>query len=782
MHKNGKPPTSEPTASPRSPEKAFASRLAEEQGGLTKVMRDLCSLCRLLDGHGRLGQEERQAVCAKVLDGLKAHGFVKPDEDINIPDILCKRIDDAMMETMDRVNAGEISLRQLEAESLVEAGTKIFTTRNIALVITDPDGQAEKNKTISEAVQVVRKALGWINSQSLYLAHIDIEGELVGMKIDHGKHKGYICVFCPEGEDAAVVYFKHFEHGQGKFSDNRVKFVREALTKYGLASSVSRRGMDSCDVRTIQFTAASQLEPVLETVVRLSRAVKDLDMSLSSSQQATLAAMMFGRGVTNMIEFLTSFNTRQRPSAAPERHLALAEYEKGLLEDALDEAEKLGAWADGIRERHADIRRVKDLNFSVLKLCTELQFAILGYTKDDRLVPKREIERRFTDICCGLVEMARACDGRGDSDEQGWYEQKAKELISKYDRIISACGWTLDESETAQVMGMFADRGGELEYGKVSTIEELVRLMHAKTILPCGWMQSDGNFRAENERLLMLDCIVPLSRGFTCLNIEKGEEADELETYRILNSLLKSTSVFGEDPGFAVVGADSADISMPQGKHYVEISTDLDDKNASYSLRLRYFETRYQNAENRSAYVMGMLERLGFSASREGSLIEASMRTQDRKRWAVTYRETVRLMLSVRNLDLMGAEPEHMERLFLIGFTNLNRCIGFDTDMTRGSDEGRASLYKRILANSSFCDGDKAAYTRLFVELLEYKPSRIMPLLAGFEVNELDRLFEYLYDLECEARESGDARRARKIVALENKLEKLILGKLPPKE
>ena len=784
MLKNGKPANGEPKEGSRAQDKSPSLPLAEERASLTKVMQDLVSLRGILNDQSKLGPEERQSLHMKIAEGLKAHGFTAPEDGVDSsnrpgrPDRLYEAIDRAMIETLDSVNPSEINIRQLEVGN-TDSGTKIFTSRNAAFIITDPEVRMDKSYKVREAVDAVMKAMSCIHSQSLYLAHMRIEGDLIGMQIDHGKHKGYIGVYCPECQAEAVVYFKHFEHGLGKFSGNRVAFVREALGGCGLPSSVSRRGRDSCEVRTMRHTIYK--ESVLVKLVRLSRAVKDLDMCLTTGQQASLASMMFSRGVTNMMEFLTSLKIRQMPPA--DRDPGLAEYEVKLLRESIDEMEKAESWAESIRKRHSQLRKVKDLNFSVLRLCTELQMAVLGYTKQGALVPKREIERRFAAVCLELVEMARACDGNSGTEESGWYERKAKALIEKYDTALSACGWTLSEGETERLMGMFADREGEITYENVATIGELIRLMHAKSILPPQFlMKHDRAMTSGSKELLMLDCAAPLSSGFVCLNLEEGVEADKLETYRILESLLRRTQVDCEDESFALVGADFADISMPQGKHYVEISADLDERNCCDVLHLRYFESGYPGADKRSAYVLGMLRRLGFKASHEGNLTEASMRTQDRKRWAVAYSEVVRLMLSVKDLDLGDAEPGRMERMFLSGFTYLQRCLSFEGELVGGSDEARAALYRNALSSGYICEGDRTALTGVFVGLMEYKPSRILPLLSGFSVEELDRVFEYLYDLECASRESGDAKRARKIVALENRLEKFIKEKLPPKE
>jgi hypothetical protein len=785
MHKNGKPTAAEPPVSPRTPAQAFANSLGEELGGRNKIMKDLLALKRSLAGAGNPGSESMNAALNQVRDCLKSHGFGGQDENSDNFRVQGKRIDNAMMETLECVNRAESSLSILDEANLSETGTRVIKGRHTALIITDPDRREESSETIAKVVEVVKRVMDWINSTSTYTAHMVINGELVGMQINHGKHKGYLGVFCPEGEQEAVVYFKHFEHGQGKFSGNRITFVKKALAEYGLSVTAARRGIDSTDMRMLELVKLEDLDRVVETSVRLSRAVKDLDLRLMSGNQAHLAGMLFGAGVTNMIEFLDLLGTRRRSTDSPELPLLLAEYEKELLDRFIGDAEKLDLWADGIRERHSKLREAKDLNFSVLKQCTELQFAILDHVKEGQLVPKRVVERRFNAICCDLLRMARLCDGGVDSDEPGPFEQKAQALIEKYDRILSVCGWSLDESETGQLMGMFADKGGQPELDNVCTFEELVRLMHSQIILLPIWMVVDDNARDQRGKLILLDCYEPLPTGFVCLNLEKGVEAEDLKTYEILRKLLSGLSHYGDIKSVALVGADFADISMPQGKHYVELSADLDDKNECYTLRMRYFETQYFSAEIRNAYVMKVLNTLGFSVTRTGNVTEAAMRTQDRKNWATAYREVVRLMVSMKDLDMVSWEPETLARMFSYGYTYLVESGHADKDMTHAfllhGDEAGASFYRKFMANPSLCDGDKTALTRRFAELFQFKPSKIMPILKDFSAKELDDIYEHLYDIEFAAKKAGDTKLSRKVVTLENKLEKLIGEKLPPK-
>jgi len=785
MHKNGKLTTSEPPVSPNRPGQAFANSLAEELGGRNKTMKDLLALKRTLADAGNPGTQTMNAALNKVRDVLKSHGFGGQDENSDDFRVQRKRIDNAMIETLEWVNLGEMSLSILDEANLSETGTRVIKGRHTTLIITDPDCMEEKSESIAKVVEVVKRVIDWINSTSTYAAHMVIHGELVGMRIDHGKHKGYLGVFCPEGGQEVVVYFKHYEHGQGKYSSNRITFVKKAMAEYNLELSATRRGIDSTDMRMICEVNLENLDEVVETSVRLSRAVKDLDLHLLSGNQAHLAGMLFGAGVTNMIEFLDRLRSRRRSTDFPELPLCLAEYEKELLDRFIGEAEKLDLWADGIRKQHARLREAKDLNFSVLKQCTELQFAILNYTKEGRPVPKREVERRFNAICCDLLRMAEICDGGIDPDKPGPFEQKAKALIEKYDRILSVCGWSLDESETGQLMGMFADKGDELELDKVRTFEELVRLMHSQIILLPIWMVVDANARDRSGMLILLDCYEHLPTGFVCLNLEKGVKAEELETYEVLRKLLNGLSNSDDIKSVALVGADFADISMPQGKHYVELSANLDDKNECYTLQMRYFETAYFSAEIRNAYVTKVLNSLGFSVTRTGNVTEAAMRTQDRKNWATAYREVVRLMVSMKDLDMVSWKPETLAHIFSSGFTDLVESGYADSELRRAllfrGNEEAASVYRKFMSNSSYCDGDKTALTRRFAELFRYRPSQIIPILKDFTAEELDDIYEHLYDIEFAAKKAGDAKLARKVVTLENKLEKLIGEKLPPK-
>ena len=760
--------------------KVLPGPIAEGYMGLSALFRHLLSLDHALkEAKG----EARSDAFKQALEFLKRHDFAPSDVRADQFDKILKLLDSVFEETLEKVNT--------TSPDSISARVELFDTVRIergagyVLAISDPNAEAEKNPIIARLIDAMRDELSGFKCVQQYLAHLLVYEDLVGIQIDHGMHKGYLAAFCPKDGGDVMLYFRHFEHAHSQFHTNRAAFIHDSLRSLRFHGRQFKSKHTGYDIRAMGFRDGGEWVGAFKSLVRLSRAVKDLDLALRSRRLARCAHLLFEDGVANMFETL-SFASEGKKDPQwidriinPNERIALM----SRLEDVTN-ARDIVTW---IQKRHDSIRKAKDLNFEILTEITGLQLAVQKRINQGQLVPKREVNARFPRIKKKVMEFASLCDGmREYCLSMGEFSQKAAQVLEKYEQAISGCeSWVLDDKDLAVIMGMAADKGGNLELSKVDTIEELVRFLHSRVVLSYS-LHSHGRDVNSSKNLVFLDCADEPVKKFVCLNAAKNLRLEDLEAYRILNSLLRdldSPSILGNGRVIAILGTDFVDITMPMGKHYAEITADVDEKNNCCLLRLRYIETEYQYAKNRKKYVEMILKQLGFtiepSPAQEhgnGRHLAATLRTEDSSRWSICYSELVRLMISAADLDLSGHDPETFGELFSNGFTTLKSCCLFLADFS-GSDSECVHSYGRILSNSSLCEGDKRAFTDLFMKKFGYGASRIVPLLGHFSVDELDKILVYITDLEINVREQGNKKKAGKLKRLGDKLEELVVGK-----
>jgi hypothetical protein len=752
---------------------------------VSRVLRDLLSAKKAIDGaENKEGREAAWREEDKIMRGHGLAGIPFDDKHCSPYEFLLEK---AVTEVLESVNTTDPRgfFATLMQRATSQASLK--TGDRYAVTIIDEDDALGSNELMKAALETFFYELEKSKSPDTYKAHIRIVGDVMGIQIDHGKHKGYIAVFCPDNDLPPVVLFRHFEHGQGEFSKNRVPFVKNALSTIGMRRWTEGRGDKSCKIFGIRFCNNENWRFVLSSAVRLSRAVKDLDLTLRDESSIKRASMLFMYGVTNMTEFLSILSRRTDISKYP---APLTDKEKDTYRYCLRSIGFIESEIRSVKSAHAYIREVKDLNFGILECGTRLQLLVINRRMEGGMVLKREVAAAFREIGEKVMDMARGCDSLVGRVRGAGYAKKAATIVRRYENMLSDCeSWVLDEKETMRVMGMFADRGGMLELASVDTVEELVRLMHSDLVSTVETRPVAFFSHGKDAEVCLLDESVLLKDGFVCFGLEPHTPLKDLEPYKALKSvigMLSDGDNFQNDGQVvALIGSHSADLSMPMGKHYAEITADLDDKNGCHVVGLRYIDTEYSGAQARKRYLKIALGRLGFdvlpedSESRVGHrLIKAVFRTEDRERWRTAFTELARLVLSARNLDLRGDfEPEWMADVFFKGFTEINISLLFFRNIADAAPEEAARGYRRIISNPSIGSGDRTAFTGMFIENLGYKPSSIIPLLKDFSVAELDTMMNDIFTLESRAKERHEQKKAGQLNRLMDKMDKLVTEK-----
>jgi len=664
------------------------------------------------------------------------------------------------------------------------------STPHYVLLITDPQGRIYQNGIAKTVADSIVEGLSQVRRKEPFKIHIEIRGELLAAHINDGKHKGFINALCTR--EAPAIIFKHYEHGGGKYAKNRVSYLRHILQQH-------------CGCETDFFASESALSNagnltgycrqisgfLVRNTIRAAASAKDMDISLLEGPTETEVAQgLFGRGVTNLQHFWSYARSASGLTESKVKHLArwFNPTEQALLKRYSGSRDSLESGNKNIRKALRESRRAKKLNFEILEALTQMQFNLLR-TKEGEFVPKREVVPLFESAAAKLLEMAKICDAvfpENPFEEERPYTDKAKELIREYRFVLKGIpSWVIIEEEVPQVMQMCADKGGILELKDVETIEEMVRFLHSKVLEPQRYLWALSSVRAgevEDLRVLgggVVDASIP---NFVCIDVEEklpGVRANRI--YRILAGQVAragegSARMKDGKTAVAIIGKDFADISLPMGKHYAEININLDNKNHTYVVGMRYVDTE---GGARLDYLSGVLGNLGFEASQEnGRVLKARFSTGEKKKLEYAYAELLRLNFSSANLDLHGGFPaEYAIELSEDGFTHIRNASNRLNDIAGKPWKERRDNYMRLLNMNIMGPGDKAAFADIFLDELGYRPSLIGSVMAERSIQENDNLLWALVGLEEGEAEAGRIAKVRRIKQIVEELERVMDNK-----
>jgi len=737
-------------------------------------------------------EENRRAAIEEVNEILKSRRLFGP-EDLLDPDAVfgngrkLRRHILSMMELANRTNSVRSVLESPDALASVSFQK---TTPHYVLLISDPEGRLSQNPIAKMVVDSLLEGLGQVrrgNAEPLKM-HIQIKGELLGVHINDGKHRGFINALCT-GEAPAFI-FKHYEHGGGKYAKNRVKYLENILRHCcGCETDFFRPETTSSTSKgNLVGYCRGVSDWLLRDTMRAAASAKDMDLSLLEGPTETEVAQdLFKRGVTNLQHFWSYARSARGIDGSKAKHLGrwFNPAEQALLKRYSETRDALESGNQAIRRALRKSRQAKKLNFEILEDLTEMQFNLLR-TGEGEFVPKREVVPLFERAAAKLLEMAKISDAvfpQNPFEKKHPYTDRAQELISEYRFVLSGISsWVIIEEEVPQIMQMCADKGGNLELEDVETLEEMVRFLHSRILEPQRYLWALNSVRAgeaEDLRVLGWGVVDSSLPDFVCIDAEgkmPGVRGNRI--YRILAEQVKragegSARMNDGKRAVAIIGKDFADISLPMGKHYAEINLNLDNKNRTYVLGMRYVDTL---GGARMEYLSGVLESLGFKTSREnGRVLKAKFTTGERKKLEYAYSELLRLNFSSANLDLQRGFPsDYAIELFEDGFTHIRHASSTLEDIARRPWGERLDTYMHLLNLGILGAGDKAAFADTFLNELGYRSPLIGSVMGARSLQENDNLLWALITLEAREKEAGRIAKVRRIRRVAKELEKVM--------
>lgn len=480
--------------------------------------------------------------------------------------------------------------------------------------LSDHAGVLKENPFMLELFNSYIRATGEFTQHSfLYKAHIVVDQDIMAISIDQGAHKEQISVFAPKDLSGFACAYCHFERSEPGKENNRIKYVEEVITHSGLNAIVEKEGRQ---VRVFGFLGSCTPYKPLERIFllgRLSRSVKDLDLVLKDRYFTNFAVALFDSGITNMDYFLFHFSMIGKRNPGKITQLNSFENEElDAYEILLQEINKYHI----PKERLKLLEEGKKLNFEILQEAIELM---------DKATPfdfSKNAIRRYGIIAGKLLRMGEICDliccplAIGFSD----YSQMVKRVLKKFEKMMEFKFYEqrLGPQEQKIISLMFSDKGGELSLSDVESIEEAVRFLHSVLVTGMHSMLIGSDVITDNKTQKRIEVITKLSiDAEKIVLIFANKQAKKAKTFGIFRDcverLARSVKMqFEYRNATAIFSKNRADISMPFGKHYAEITVDMDDLNNSYFLKLGYVESQARGFQLRKRYVIKVLEALGF--------------------------------------------------------------------------------------------------------------------------------------------------------------------------
>ena len=737
-----------------------------------------------------------------VFNRLKRHGYIDCSQKYEDYGATAALVDEIIMSVMENscLTEPENVLRGVSLDAEV---TEKIIQPAYAIVISDPDKALESDKRAAGFLRLAKEEFEKFRSESRlvegefgnfrfrdgrYLAHICLNKGLFAMRIDDGKHKGFIGAFFPEGNEGCFLYFNHYEHGTGPFPRNRIEYIRKALWPFRFSSEFrpgNRMDANRGNMRAYLYSTDpdENVDVRFAALVRMSKSVKNLDLGLSSWSRLESALEGFKKGVTNMATFLMVTGPRAEDLLDSTKHANLNEYEKELAGNALEARKWIKGAVEAISNNRVKCARAKELNFEILSDLVKMEKSIEEGKNGTRAIPKRELLSAAGPLSGKFIEMACLCDSVSFTCGRPC-EDLAIDILDRFRTRISEFGPVLDPSDARSLMGFFCGRKGELKLEDVSSLEELVRFLHAKVVVQENVL-SNSLFNENVDALRDSGYADTSIRNLICFNTDARSSLEDLQVYDTLKKALSEvprTYMEMRDgrKAVAILGEGFAEISLPMGKHYCEINAEADDTNKCNIVAIRYIETDYQYAQNRKAYVMAILKGMGFIAKEDnGRYLKMELRTESKEDWARAFGETVRLAFSGKDLDLFYGNPDTYAALFKQGYTSLHsadmRLKGL-LAAERGGKLG-GEYRKNLWTEEEYSEKERRLITDFFLTHLSYRPSRILPLFEGYTPKELDKILEMVIDLELDAGKNGDKKKAGQLLRLGKKLEDLITTK-----
>ncbi len=695
----------------------------------------------------------------------------------------------------------------------------LFESPNAKLQIKDEEGVLEKNKNLGKLVEIMTEEAEKFSTpkDDKFKSVIVAKDNSLSIRMDPGSHKEFLGVILGDSESGMphTMFFEHTPSGYEAANykkNSRPKYISEII-----GGKIDQR---TKKISNVVFLAhVSDLEAEFRKYFRLCQSVKDLDLYLRE-EDVPFAVKMFENGATNMREFLAWCDKLDEIESKEEagrlvESAGLSDREKNLLSDYYCKyvEEKIF-----LKQRLENVRKAKNLNFEIMKELLSLDKkakSILETTYESKR-QSESIEKTYGDISRKLEMMEKfarmALDAYMPKTDVKSLSDRLKinmEPISIVSRLghgtpdaLKNADGSVNVSEEGKKFlpqgiksayekfsEILNDKGGKLEtWDDVESLEEAVRFFH-QIIVESPVLYGDFYTRSVTDSVFFREKdagypvkIVDLTKS----GVKKSEMGKIVidDTMNKLGRRLKDTfrrEEFGNRSSVMIFSDDYFELSMPTEKHYLEMNSQshkFDDGTGEYSVSLRYIESGYYGAVERQDFAAAVFEDLGFEVDRDRSErgnLNANLRTGDKNKWKTVLSKTIQLTAALKDLDLEFINLDTVD-LFkegvisdFHGFRNFKeslklRELSKDTEIFLGHkmDSG-ADSEKRLIVN-------------LLAENTKVFKSDFLPYVEKLDKNQLDSVVSCLFDLEREAKKSGNKSLVNKLHRLGDNVINLIIS------
>lgn len=528
----------------------------------------------------------------------------------------------------------------------------------------------------------------------------------------------------------------------------------------------------------------------MRLLVRLCNAVKDLDFaSTLNEKEIPLATSLFRKGVTNMAHFLSAAKSMKNgdgKTLAPQAFL-FNEREKDIWSDFTASVAQVEELKERFRENMSILRRAKELNYEViadlLRLIDQVH-AIYNVAsgkerRAEEFVRVREYQplQLYENVLYKLKEMRRCVNrvtGTLSTDEEiDALAHRFSEPISLMDAVAKDATVSHLDRVYEEAKKIADDKRGHLEsWDDVDTLEEAVRFLHNELYVGSNLRFPGARYEIGFTNLKFHDFFIEQLSVFdlTSSGVENSRPGRIfLETLRTVSISVKDevyTALYNLQP-FVVVGDDYIDMSFPSGKHRIDVSAGTKEgENEEYEVTVDYFESGYEGALERFRYVAAVLEDLGFrfqdKKEEDFSFLRANFFTRTKEDWEKAFAQTVRLMHSTTNVDLMHGSHRVYVHLFKKGITDIYRCGYHFLQLERGSValSEKAKNFASIFAFGGY--GEQEAAAKLLLQKGR-TTKEIQAIIAQLNDEQKKDLLNVIDEWITQAYQIDDANEAKRL-------------------
>jgi hypothetical protein len=589
--------------------------------------------------------------------------------------------------------------------------------------------------------------------QHQYLLLAAISGPLFACRTCSGSHSETINTLQTSTSEVGYlgpphwIIYSHAPSGYEKTNleaSPRMKFVEDALAS--IFSKCWLPKIVRTDVGSVLGIAlAPNYQETLKDLLRLSHAVKNLDLVLSTDR-VPAALELFKAGFSNIESALPWFRSDRSIRSNSDAILPLNETERSLLERFEEQTEDLKHASRTVKRLTTHLKSVSDLNFKVAyglgNLDRIARLAVLC-EYPDRVLAQR-LRTEFMETFRNFEKLHKAVCKIQPFNFQ----------LAGVDLSLLENRWRLGVEDLASVAhfgyggGLAEDQGLIPLFGVPHYAANKFRVLQqclgqSRKDLP-SW-ESDFSFE-EALRYLHQTALFSISHStlpFSSLaraplkpasTLLKGAHLFVLPKKEpsILKRIRSDLEAAGEQvhlasesspnrESFAIFDQNYFSLYLPFGKHFAEMTGTSDPKRQTFTLFLRYIESsNFVGSFQRLRFITAVLSTHGFHCkglTQEGSrpLLQATWRGSKKEEWEETASITISLLASSRGLDLTPDLPLNAAILFSLGIRNPH-ALGPANHVYEWLQSKRESLPPTVAHNFTWLIQSSAPNEQSFLE------------------------------------------------------------------